>query len=246
MTSPELPASTFPVLSMNPQAASASPTPASIDGIFRALSDTTRRNVLERLSVKPGLVSDLAAPSLHGAALLPEHLKVLEGCGLVRSQKVGRVRTYEIVPDRFKSRKTGSANSASSGSGASTNSTLTCSPMKKRRNVISSVIKPDPKLDLVLERDVDVPVDLVWKAWTTPNISVTGSCRARGRSPACEIDLRPGGMFSTTMRSPEGQEFPNLGCYLDDRPQQASDLHGYTATGLSPLAKSVLHGGARP
>src|SRR5690606_11741095 len=37
---------------------------------------------------------------------------------------------------------------------------------------------------------------------------------------ACEMDLRPGGVFSTVMRSPEGQEFPNLGCYLDVVPEE--------------------------
>ena len=87
---------------MTPQVASAASSPPSIDGIFRALSDTTRRDVLERLSVKPASVSDLAAPYHMALPSFVEHLKVLEGSGLVRSHKVGRVRTYEIVPDRLK------------------------------------------------------------------------------------------------------------------------------------------------
>jgi len=81
-----------------PQAASA----VIVDGIFRALADPTRRDVLERLSVGRASVSELAEP--YGMALpsFVEHLKVLEQNGLVRSQKAGRVRTYELAPDRLK------------------------------------------------------------------------------------------------------------------------------------------------
>lgn len=74
---------------------------AVIDGVFRALADPKRRDVLERLNAGPASVSDLAAP--YGMALpsFVEHLKMLEGAGLVRSQKAGRVRTYELVPEQL-------------------------------------------------------------------------------------------------------------------------------------------------
>jgi DNA-binding transcriptional ArsR family regulator len=74
----------------------------SIDGIFRALSDPTRRNVLERLSAGPASVSDLAAPYRMALPSFLEHLRVLEGCGLVRSRKAGRVRTYRLASERLK------------------------------------------------------------------------------------------------------------------------------------------------
>jgi DNA-binding transcriptional ArsR family regulator len=73
-----------------------------IDGVFRALSDPTRRGVVERLSRSPGSVSELAKPFEMALPSFVEHLRVLEGCGLVRSTKVGRVRTYELVPTRLK------------------------------------------------------------------------------------------------------------------------------------------------
>lgn len=78
------------------------PSPVVIDGIFRALSDPTRRNVLERLSAKPSSVSELAAPYRMALPSFLEHLKVLEGTGLVRSKKVGRVRTYELAPQQLR------------------------------------------------------------------------------------------------------------------------------------------------
>jgi DNA-binding transcriptional ArsR family regulator len=77
------------------------PSPAVIDGIFRALSDPTRRSVLEKLSAKPSSVGELAAAYRMALPSFVEHLKVLEGSGLVRSKKVGRVRTYELAPEQL-------------------------------------------------------------------------------------------------------------------------------------------------
>jgi uncharacterized protein YndB with AHSA1/START domain len=74
---------------------------------------------------------------------------------------------------------------------------------------------PDPRLDLVLERIVDVPPDLVWQAWTTPEHVMRWFTPAPWATVECEIDLRPGGAFRTVMRSPEGQDYPNVGCYLE-------------------------------
>jgi DNA-binding transcriptional ArsR family regulator len=79
-----------------------SPPPTVVDGVFRALSDPTRRHVLERLSARPASVSELAAPYKMALPSFVEHLQVLERSGLVRSQKVGRVRTFEIAPERLK------------------------------------------------------------------------------------------------------------------------------------------------
>lgn len=84
----------------------------------------------------------------------------------------------------------------------------------------SNLAKPDPERDLVIERAIDVPVARVWKAWTTPAHLRQWFVPKPWTITACEMDLRPGGVFSTVMRSPEGQEFPNLGCYLDVVPEE--------------------------
>ena len=73
-----------------------------IDHVFRALSDPTRRHVLERLSRSPASVSELAAPFDMALPSFVQHMGILEECGLVQSRKTGRVRTYEIVPKRLK------------------------------------------------------------------------------------------------------------------------------------------------
>lgn len=83
-----------------------------------------------------------------------------------------------------------------------------------------SMFKPDPNLDLVLERTLDVPRELIWTAWTTPRHVRQWFVPKPWTITDCEIDLRPGGLFRTVMRSPEGQEFPNIGCFLEIVPNE--------------------------
>ena len=75
---------------------------AVADDVFHALSNPTRRKALEQLSAGPATVSELAAPVDMKLPSFVQHLSVLERSRLVRSKKRGRVRTYEIVPERLK------------------------------------------------------------------------------------------------------------------------------------------------
>ena len=75
---------------------------AATDVVFHALANPTRRKVLERLSVGPATVTELAAPFDMQLPSFVQHLSVLEQSRLVKSKKRGRVRTYEIAPERFK------------------------------------------------------------------------------------------------------------------------------------------------
>ncbi len=75
---------------------------AVTDDVFHALSNSTRRKVLEQLSAGPATVSELAAPFDMKLPSFVEHLSILERSRLVKSKKRGRVRTYEIAPARFK------------------------------------------------------------------------------------------------------------------------------------------------
>jgi DNA-binding transcriptional ArsR family regulator len=69
-----------------------------LDRVFRALGDPTRRAVLGRLSRGPAAVGELARPFDMALPSFVQHLAVLENCGLVRSRKTGRVRTFQLVP----------------------------------------------------------------------------------------------------------------------------------------------------
>src|SRR5690349_17903448 len=75
--------------------------PAVADDVFHALSNPTRRLVLERLSGGPATVSELAASFEMQLPSFVQHLSVLERSRLIKSRKHGRVRTYEIVPARL-------------------------------------------------------------------------------------------------------------------------------------------------
>ncbi|MGH8282234.1 MAG: ArsR/SmtB family transcription factor [Gammaproteobacteria bacterium] len=74
---------------------------AVADDVFHALSNSTRRKVLEQLSGGPATVGELAASFDMRLPSFVQHLSVLERSRLVKSKKRGRVRTYEITPERF-------------------------------------------------------------------------------------------------------------------------------------------------
>ena len=67
-----------------------------LDVVFHALADPSRRSIVERLSLGSATVTDLAAPLPMSMPAVLQHLRVLEDSGLVRSRKVGRVRTCSI------------------------------------------------------------------------------------------------------------------------------------------------------
>lgn len=102
---------------------------------------------------------------------------------------------------------------------------------------MTSVIRIDPTLDLVLERDIDVPVELVWEAWTTPASLKEWFVPKPWSITSVEIDLRPGGIFATTMRSPEGQEFPNVGSYIEVVPNERLVFTDTLLPGYRPSEK---------
>jgi uncharacterized protein YndB with AHSA1/START domain len=79
----------------------------------------------------------------------------------------------------------------------------------------------DPKVDLVLERFIDAPRHLVWEALTRPeHLKEWYMPKAWGAVSRCELDVRPGGIFSIDITTAGGQEFPNLGCFLEAVPME--------------------------
>ena len=71
---------------------------SSLDGVFHALADPTRRAVVARLGSGPATVKELGEPFGMALPSFMKHLAVLENCGLITSRKVGRVRTCRIEP----------------------------------------------------------------------------------------------------------------------------------------------------
>jgi DNA-binding transcriptional ArsR family regulator len=75
---------------------------AELNLVFQALADPTRRAVVERLCRGPTATNELAQPFKMALPSFLQHLDVLQKCGLVRSRKSGRVRTYELAPNALK------------------------------------------------------------------------------------------------------------------------------------------------
>ena len=75
----------------------------SLDAVFAALADPTRRAIAERLAEGPASVSELAEPFDVTLPAIVKHLAVLEHAGLVAHEKDGRVRYFTLVPERLES-----------------------------------------------------------------------------------------------------------------------------------------------
>ena len=99
----------------------------------------------------------------------------------------------------------------------------------------SKALTPDPKLDLSFERIIDVPRELVWMAWTTPEHLKKWFTPVPWKTVDCEIDLRPGGIFRTVMQSPEGKDFPNLGSYVEVIPNEKLVWTNALLPGFRPI-----------
>ena len=79
----------------------------------------------------------------------------------------------------------------------------------------------NPKLDFAIERFIDAPARLVWEALTRPeHLKEWYMPREWGRVSRAEMDVRPGGAFSIDITTGDGQEFPNLGCFVEVIPME--------------------------
>jgi len=93
--------------------------------------------------------------------------------------------------------------------------------MSKPLEIMSKAFEINPKTDFVLERFIDAPRHLVWEALTKPeHLKEWYMPKSWGVVANCELDVRPGGMFSIDIATAEGQEFPNLGCFLEVIPME--------------------------
>ncbi len=107
---------------------------------------------------------------------------------------------------------------------------------------MKAIYHPNSLLDLSFTRTVDVSRNLVWRAWTEPELLKQWFCPLPWKTIDCEIDLRPGGIFRTTMQSPEGKEFPNSGCYLQVIPNEKLIWTNALLPGFRPALPSPTCG----
>ena len=101
-------------------------------------------------------------------------------------------------------------------------------------------LTPDPALDLVLDRVVDVPPAALFAGWTQPHLITQWFTPRPWETIAAEVELWPGGTFHTVMRSPEGEEFPNTGCVLEVVPDRKFAWTGALGPGFRPQPKQEM------
>lgn len=105
---------------------------------------------------------------------------------------------------------------------------------------MDDILKFDSEKDLVLERLIAVPVNRVWAAWTEPEHLKKWFCPRPWQLAHCEVDLRPGGLFRTFMRSPDGEEFPSDGCFLEVNPQKRLIFTDALGPGFRPSSNPFM------
>jgi uncharacterized protein YndB with AHSA1/START domain len=102
----------------------------------------------------------------------------------------------------------------------------------------------NPKTDLLLERIVKVAPEQFWAAWTQPEQLKKWYAPKPWITTECQIDLRPGGLFSTVLCSPEGeelrQESRNVGCYLEIIENKKLVFTTMLGSEFRPLAEPLL------
>lgn len=100
----------------------------------------------------------------------------------------------------------------------------------------------DPKLDLMLQREIEVPPHMVWMAWTQPEHLKKWFCPRPWMVTECEIDLRPGGKFRTVMQGPAGERHDGTGIYLEVVPNQRLVWTDALVPGYRPAAEPFMTG----
>jgi len=99
---------------------------------------------------------------------------------------------------------------------------------------------PDPERDLVLTREIDVSPTAVWQAWTEPERLKQWFTPRPWTTPEVEVDLRPGGIFRTVMRGPDGEEGGGTGCILEVVPGARLIWTGALGPGFRPNPKADM------
>jgi len=103
-----------------------------------------------------------------------------------------------------------------------------------------NVYQPDPRLDLVLERVIDLPPERIWAAWTRPDLVRQWFAPAPWTTVDCEIDPRPGGIFRVVMCPPEGGDIPVMGCFLELVPNEKLVWTDALGPGFRPAATPFI------
>ena len=191
-----------------------------VDEVFRALGDPTRRDLVERLSGGPATVSRLAQPLDMSLSAVVQHLAVLESCGVVRSEKVGRSRTCRLEPVGLRLAEDWFAGQRA----------LWDRRLDRLGEVLAAATPEGAQMtdrstehgSFTLTRTYPVPPELVFAAWS----SQESKARWFGGAPGYELDFRVGGTEVNRGGPPGGPVYSYEATYRDIVPAERI-VYGY-------------------
>jgi uncharacterized protein YndB with AHSA1/START domain/DNA-binding transcriptional ArsR family regulator len=184
---------------------------------FHALADPTRAAIVAQLTSGPASVGDLATPTGLRLPTVLKHLSVLEGAGLVATEKSGRQRLC-----RLNARALGDARDWLAAQTAAWEARLDrMDRLALTLDRMETLMDPLGPLDLEITRTLKARRAAVWRCWTEPALMEQWFCPRPWRGTDIVVDLRPGGRFKTVIRGPEGEVFDNdPGAFLEVVPME--------------------------
>jgi uncharacterized protein YndB with AHSA1/START domain len=179
---------------------------------FAALSDPTRRAMVEQLSHGPASVHRLTEPFALSQQMISKHIACLVRARIVIKTKRGRESVCTLRPEAIKTVSQWAFSYRRFWEESFDKLEVVVKQMKKAE-VVMTERKANETERMVITRVFDAPRELVWKAWTDPKYVMQWWGPKGFTAPFCEIDFRVGGKFLCCMRAPDGQEGWNAGEY---------------------------------
>src|SRR5512133_1069200 len=181
--------------------------------MFSALADPTRRKILEMLARDGRLsASEISEKFPVSQPAISQHLKILREANLVRMEKRGQKRIYQVNPGALLELEEWARQVAQLWNERfdALDQVLEAEKMKE------SIQEPEGENHMAdlgskgvtLTRTFDAPREVVWRAWTDPKLLAKWWGPRMFTTPRCEVDVRPGGAILIDMRGPDGVIYP--------------------------------------
>jgi uncharacterized protein YndB with AHSA1/START domain/DNA-binding transcriptional ArsR family regulator len=187
----------------------------SLGTVFQALADPTRRAVIHRLGAGPASTKELAQPFDMALPSFMQHLSILEKSGLIASQKIGRVRTWQVKKLRLAAVESWLAEQRTLWEDRTDRLVDYVEDVEQQRELMS-----EGSNDFIVSRIIKAPRRAVWRAWTVPEHLENWWCPKPMTCKVANFDPRPGGAFDLLMQMPNGDEMPQTGAFLEIAPQE--------------------------
>lgn len=196
-----------------------------LDSVFNALSDPTRRDILQRLAAGELSVSHIAKAYNMSLVAVSKHLKVLEAARLIIKERRGRQQFVHLTASAFRD-----ASEHLHYYEALLNSRLDAldsfldkevPTMATVHQKASATSEPAEQQELIMTHTFDAPIERVWAAYTDPTQIAKWWGPKGARLIACESNARPGGVWRFVLRSGDGKDYVFGGIFQKvDKPHQ--------------------------